>query len=864
MSSIEQLVGQTLGGCELRELLGVGGMGAVYRAYQKSLSREVAVKVMSPDLVKDATFLERFEREAKTSAALEHAHIVAVYEYGVEGKISYVVMRLLRGGTLTQRLSQQVGTQYPLPALGETAGLLNQLSGALDYAHSQGVIHRDIKPSNVMFDQHGNAYLVDFGIAKLVAATKSLTTTGLVMGTPLFMAPEQWRAEEVVPATDQYSLAVMAYLLVTGMFPFDADTPHGLMYKHLSENFPPPQMHRSDVPQEVTSVLERAMAKSSAERFQTTTAFAQAFERAVRGYEGQETHFLTAPIRVTKAASPVGGADTSVSGPHKAAAAPHRSWYRQPLLWGAAGIAVVVVVIVALLLSGGAKNNQGVSSDDRTGTAAAQQLAELGITVIPADLLGTGTLTLKPTRTLAPPAVTPTPINTQEIIPTATVPRATATLVIPPETQVWLDLSATAGQWRPTYTPTPTDTSTPTATPNTTATYQAQMAVAMQTLTAESWTDTPTVTNTASSTPTETPTTTPTPTFTPTLTPSATSTPTLTPTNTLTPTPTPTNTSTPPPPQVITTANAGQLVELFDLEDPDDFFAEGAKFSPAGTLLAINSGDVVKLWDIASRQIVRRIQADGVVEGFAFSADGTMLAITESGGVQIVDVASGRVLNMLKVNAHLTGIAFSPDGTRLAFAAGDNAQIIDIATGRSLTMLGSADRMDNVIWSPDGTRLATAGWGNGISWWDIATGEKLQEMHPDSDMVISIALSPDGTLLASSNNGYPVDVRDLATGQTIKEFGVGEDHITTLAFSPDGTLLATGGEDNRVRVWDVATSQVLCVLNQLGDIGSVDFSPDGRLLASVTSREPLVRLWGIPVRPKNLTDAPILAYAASR
>ncbi len=520
MSSIEQLVGQTLGSCELRELLGVGGMGAVYRAYQKSLSREVAVKVMSPDLVKDTTFLERFEREAKMSAALEHAHIVAVYEYGVEGKISYVVMRLLRGGTLAQRLSQQVDAEHPLPSLGETVKVLNQLSSALDYAHSKGVIHRDIKPSNVMFDQHGNAYLVDFGIAKLLAATKSITTTGLVMGTPLFMAPEQWRAEDVVPATDQYSFGVMAYLLVTGKFPFDADTPHGLMYKHLSEKPAPPQMHRLDVPQEVTAVLERAMAKNPAERFQTTTAFAQAFERAVRGYEGQETHFLTAPVRITEAASPAGGADTSVSGSHQAAVPPPRPWYRQPLLWGAAGIAVVAVIVALLLLGGGAKDKKGISSGDKTGTSAAQQLAGLGITVSPTDLLSTGTLTLSPTHTLAPPAVTPTTVSVQEMAVTAFVPQDTATPAILPETQVWLDLSATASQWTPTHTPTST------ATPDYTETYQAQMAIAMRTLTAESWTDTPTVTDTPSSTPTQTPTYTPTPTSTPTLTPSVTPSPT--------------------------------------------------------------------------------------------------------------------------------------------------------------------------------------------------------------------------------------------------------------------------------------------------------------------------------------------------
>ncbi|MCA9915043.1 MAG: serine/threonine protein kinase, partial [Anaerolineae bacterium] len=216
--SIENLSGRQLGKYQLKALLGVGGMGAVYQAYQTDLRRYVAVKVLPPAFAQETGYAERFDREARTAASLEHAHIVPVYDYGVENGITYVVMRLLTGGSLVDRLQERQKNNLPLPSLREIADILKQLASALDYAHSQGIVHRDTKASNVMFDNQGNAFLVDFGIAKLVNATNaltSLTTAGAAMGTPSYMAPEQWRDEEITGAADQYALGVMTYAMVT-------------------------------------------------------------------------------------------------------------------------------------------------------------------------------------------------------------------------------------------------------------------------------------------------------------------------------------------------------------------------------------------------------------------------------------------------------------------------------------------------------------------------------------------------------------------------------------------------------------------------------------------------------------------------
>ncbi|MEO8612597.1 MAG: protein kinase [Chloroflexota bacterium] len=312
--NIEALTGQQFGQYHITDLLGIGGMSAVYRAHQESLMRDVALKVLPPSFASQPASLARFLLEARTAAALEHAHIVPVYDYGNYGGLSFVVMRLLSGGSLAERLTmaeqaEQNGLQ--LPSLYEIAGILKSLASALDYAHSRGVIHRDIKANNVMFDDQGSPYLVDFGIAKLTHSANSLTGTGVAMGTPLYMSPEQWRGESVTPAADQYALGVTTYAMVTGHLPFDAPTPYALMHKHLTEQPPPPQNYRADVPDALKKVLEQAMAKKPNNRFPSAKAFADAFETAVQesGIENKSTEFFTSqlPDRPQRILSPLVG-----------------------------------------------------------------------------------------------------------------------------------------------------------------------------------------------------------------------------------------------------------------------------------------------------------------------------------------------------------------------------------------------------------------------------------------------------------------------------------------------------------------------------------------------------------------------------
>jgi len=277
---MDGLVGKKLGKYEIRSKLGEGGMGAVYRAYNPDLEFDVAIKVLRTDLQDADINRERFRREAQTVARLEHSNIVPVYDYGTDGGYSYIVMKYLRGGTLQDR----VHPEKPPLTLGETNELLKQLASALDYAHSQGVIHRDVKASNVIFDLEGKPYLVDFGLAKLADQPGLSTRTGLVMGTAFYMSPEQWNADPLTAATDQYSLGVLIYLLVTSRLPFVGPIP-SLMKQHLQDYPQPPHTVWRSLSPTLGIVIKRAMDKEPSKRFKTITLFAQKFGESVEGKE---------------------------------------------------------------------------------------------------------------------------------------------------------------------------------------------------------------------------------------------------------------------------------------------------------------------------------------------------------------------------------------------------------------------------------------------------------------------------------------------------------------------------------------------------------------------------------------------------
>src|SRR5438128_4429096 len=246
---------------EILEELGRGGMAIVFKAREKQLERDVAIKVLPFSLAFDKEFVERFQREARTSAKLEHPSIIPIYRVGKSGRVIYFVMKFLRG----KPLSSVLAARSTLPP-AEIRQILVQVARALAYAHKSGIVHRDIKPDNIMFDEHGLAVVTDFGIAKAASGGK-LTGTGMSIGTPHYMSPEQARAQPLDGRSDLYSLGVVAYQSLTGRVPFDGEDSFSIGYKHIMEEIPTPPLENPEQRQ-LFEIVRKMMAKTPAQRFQ--------------------------------------------------------------------------------------------------------------------------------------------------------------------------------------------------------------------------------------------------------------------------------------------------------------------------------------------------------------------------------------------------------------------------------------------------------------------------------------------------------------------------------------------------------------------------------------------------------------------
>ena len=269
------LIGRQIGQYTIIAMLGSGDMATVYRAQQTSIRRDVAIKVIETKLTTNREFIGRFQHGARIMVALNHPHILTIFEFGMQDDLLYLVTELQEGGSLAARLKANGKLSAE-----EVARYLDQIGAALDYVHSRSVIHRNLKPQNVLLDQDNNAILSGFSIARIAGDMTRMTGSGMAMGTPSYMAPEQWYGRDVDARTDVYALAIMTYELLTGALPFTGDTPPTLMYQHLNDQPPPIRRLRPDLPQSVEKVLIKGMAKRSEARFQSASEFASAFREA--------------------------------------------------------------------------------------------------------------------------------------------------------------------------------------------------------------------------------------------------------------------------------------------------------------------------------------------------------------------------------------------------------------------------------------------------------------------------------------------------------------------------------------------------------------------------------------------------------
>jgi len=354
---MEQIFGDRY---EVQGRIGVGGMAEVWRGYDRILNRTVAIKTLLPQFARDASFVDRFRREAQAAARLNHAGIVSVYDSGTDGETPYIVMQFIEGRTLADYLAS--GRTIPPMKAAQVA---EEIAEALAAAHAEGVIHRDIKPANVMVTRDGKVLVMDFGIARLISGPETAPQTSAVLGTASYLSPEQAQGHSVDARTDIYALGVVLYEMLTGRPPFTGDSPMAIAYKQVNATPEAPSSVDPDVPPELDAVVMRALSKNPANRYQTGQEFADDLERARTGGQVMATPLLPAAGEATQVISRP--QPTSVLPPQQDEPGGSRK------AWAGALIAIVIMALLAAgaylavtMLTGGA-GGELVTVPDLTG-----------------------------------------------------------------------------------------------------------------------------------------------------------------------------------------------------------------------------------------------------------------------------------------------------------------------------------------------------------------------------------------------------------------------------------------------------------------------------------------------------------------
>ncbi len=366
--------GENVGAYRIVAQLGQGGMATVFKAYHPGLDRYVAIKVLHPAFKEDPTFVQRFNREARIVARLEHPNIVPVYGYEEHKGLAYLVMKFVDGETLKARLKR--GALRP----EQIVDVARQVGAALSYAHRQGILHRDIKPSNILLtgraddpDALGDIFLTDFGLARIAEAGESTMSRDMMMGTPQYISPEQAKGmQQLDDGTDIYSLGVVLFELVTGRVPFSADTPYSIIHDHIFSPLPLPTSIRPDIPERVERVLLKALAKERADRYPDVDSFVAAIAEAIEAGETIPAATGSPADEATTIRTPLSSSvdEVVLAGPPAEPVPPAKR--KRGCLYAGIAAAVIILCLGSLMIL-------GAWNDERNARATATAAAQVGV-----------------------------------------------------------------------------------------------------------------------------------------------------------------------------------------------------------------------------------------------------------------------------------------------------------------------------------------------------------------------------------------------------------------------------------------------------------------------------------------------------
>jgi len=806
---MQNYVGQQIDRYRITERLGMGGMAVVYKAYDTRLERDVAIKFIRTGEIPESQhdrIRKRFEQEARMQARFSHPNIVPAFDYGEYEGTPYLVLACVTGGTLKDRFEGAIPVKKALE-------ILTPIADAAAYAHSMGVLHRDIKPSNILFSEDGTPMLTDFGIAKLLETTEAtLTRTGMGVGTPEYMAPEQWQGK-ATQASDQYALGVVLYELLTGQKPFTAETPLAVAMKQLNEPLPRLSTLNPAIPEELERILFKVLSKNPLNRFATMVEFHNVLQRFQSG-ERIELSYLpelpedaALPQPFTDNVSegqtfdrwhgfPENANHAPVSHNEKPTAKPFKKWRLAAILGGSMLLVILLAIILKLdFLS----RNQPEETASGNTALLAEDAQDTSITFDEAASVSQDVEMEAGSVSQANPAGFVSQLGS-EVISINNVSNLT-------------DLGRLGNGKLADIAWTPDGSRLVIASSIGVHFFDAQDL----TETMLSFSDS-SLTRVAISLDGNT----------------------------------------------LAAGSSDGMIYLLDAETGDPIrkidghsdYVRDVAFSYDGRILAsLGAGGDLRLWDVASGDVLPIL--DGQVSNLwsiTFSPKSLVLATgsnvgdrssnlwdpdntyTDPGGdgaVRLWDISSGELLHTLWGDgfSSIRSVAFSPDGVTLAAGSEGAIRLYDVASGATLSPLeGHTTFVNHVVFSPDGATLASSDGYGGVRVWDTRSGATIHHLQAHSGL---LAFSPDGGTLVSGGGSGKVNIWDVDSGELTDTLDWQASDVCSVDFSSDGTVLASGGKDGLVYLWDVRSAKILHTLSSnLESARNVLFTPDGKSLAA--------------------------------